>query len=75
MIAIISITVAYLIGLGYALQGRNSSSYDEEGIEELQNAGFFEEDFEEELVVEFGDDYDAVDVSPELSDFISNLAY
>ena len=33
MIAIISITVAYLIGLGYALQGRNSSSYDKEGIE------------------------------------------
>ena len=49
--------------------------YDEEGIEELQNAGFFEQDFEEELVVEFGDDYDAVNVSPELSDFISNLAY
>jgi len=49
--------------------------YDEEGIEELQNAGFFEQDFEEELVVEFGGDYDSVNVSPELSDFISNLAY
>ena len=49
--------------------------YSEDEIEELQDAGFFEQDFEEELVVEFGDKYDAVDVSPELSDFISNLAY
>ena len=51
------------------------NEYSEEEIEDLQNAGFFEEDFEEELVVEFGDDYDAVDISPELSDFISSLAY
>ena len=49
--------------------------YSEDEIEDLQNAGFFEQDFEEELVVEFGDKYDAVNVSPELSDFISNLAY
>jgi hypothetical protein len=49
--------------------------YSEDEIEELQDAGFFEQDFEEELVVEFGDKYDAVNVSPELSDFISNLAY
>jgi hypothetical protein len=49
--------------------------YDEDALEELKDAGFFEQDFEEELVVEFGDDYDAVDISPELSDFISNLAY
>jgi len=51
------------------------AEYSEEEIEDLQDAGFFEQDFEEELVVEFGDKYDAVNVSPELSDFISNLAY
>ena len=51
------------------------AEYSEEEIEELQDAGFFEQDFEEELVVEFGDDYNAVNVSPELSDFISSLAY
>ena len=33
MITIISITVAYLIGLGFTAQSRISSSYDEEGTE------------------------------------------
>ena len=51
------------------------AEYSEEEIEELQDAGFFEQDFEEELVDKFADDYNAVDISPELSDFISSLAY
>ncbi len=49
--------------------------YDEDALEELKDAGFFEQDFEEELVIEFGDDYNAVDVSPELSKFISDIVY
>jgi hypothetical protein len=36
MITIISITIAYLIGLGFAIQGRKSSKYDSEGIEGIE---------------------------------------
>jgi hypothetical protein len=51
------------------------SDLPEDEIENLKDAGFFEQDFEEELVIEFGDDYDSVDVSPELSKFISDIIY
>lgn len=51
------------------------SDLSEDEIENLQDVGFFEQDFEEELVIEFSDKYDAVDVSPELSKYISDIAY
>jgi hypothetical protein len=51
------------------------SDLSEDEIENLKDVGFFEQDFEEELVIEFSDKYDAVDVSPELSKFISDIIY
>jgi hypothetical protein len=51
------------------------SDLSEDEIENLKDVGFFEQDFEEELVIEFSDKYDAVDVSPELSKYISDIAY
>jgi hypothetical protein len=51
------------------------ASSDEEW-EHLQNAEYWEQDFEDEILVRFGEEYpDALDISQEVSDYIESKVY
>ena len=59
---------------GKILEIRVSSS--EEEWENLKNVEYWEQDFEDEILVRFGDEYpDAYMISPEVSEYVSSKVY
>jgi len=58
------------------LETRIASSEEEDKWEELQNAEYWEQDFVDEILVRFEEEYpDALDISQEVKDYIEKEVY